>query len=65
MFVQYAKFYEVIDMRTRVKPPRDRRYFHTTRKMDKKDIAVIKKKIDIINQKKIKKEMECRERKKL
>lgn len=45
-------------MRTRSRLPRNKRYFHTKPKMDKRDIAILKKKILILNQKKKKKEFE-------
>ena len=52
-------------MRPRYKPPLKKRYFHTKRKIDKKDMAVIKKKIAIINQKRLKKELEDKGKKTL
>jgi len=45
-------------MRSGSKLPRNKRYFHTKPKIDKRDIAILKKKIQIINQKKKKKELE-------
>ncbi len=40
-------------MRPRFKPPINRRYFHTKRKIDDKDIALIKKRLKKLKQKKI------------
>ena len=51
-------------MRPRTRPPLNRRYFHTKQKVDKKDIAVLKRKIEVINQKKYKKELKNKEKKK-
>jgi hypothetical protein len=45
-------------MRSRYKPPLKRRYFHTKPKMDKRDMTILKKKIEVIKQKKNKKELE-------
>jgi len=50
-------------MRPRYKPPVNRRYFHTKRKIDNKDLLVLKKKIDIMNQRKNKKQLEEKEKK--
>jgi len=52
-------------MRPRTKPPVNGRYFHTKRKMDKKDITVLKKKIDGIHQKKALKELEVKKQTRL
>jgi len=51
-------------MRPTATPPLNRRYFHTQPSIDKKDIAVLKKKIEAINQKKHNKELEDKEKKK-
>ncbi len=53
-FSTFIKLYYIAKsaMRPRAKPPNNRKYFHTKRKMDKKDIAVLKKKIDNAHQKK-------------
>jgi hypothetical protein len=51
-------------MRPRTKPPVNRRYFHTKRKIEKKDVAVLKKKIQVLHDKKIKKEFEDKKKKK-
>ena len=40
-------------MRPRFKPPMNRRYFHTKRKIDDKDIVLIKKKVEKLKRKKI------------
>lgn len=45
-------------MRPRYKLPLNKKYFHTKRKIDKKDMIFLKNKIEIIKQKKIKKELE-------
>jgi hypothetical protein len=50
-------------MRPRYKPPLKKRYFHTKRKIDKKDMIVTKKKIESINQKRLKRELEDKEKK--
>ncbi len=52
-------------MRPRAKLPVNRRYFHTKRKMDKKDIAVLKKKIDNVHQTKALKELEVKKQTRL
>jgi hypothetical protein len=50
-------------MRRKGRPPLNRRYFHTKPKVDKRDIAIIKKKIYTIDQKKYKEELEKAEKK--
>jgi len=50
-------------MRPRYKPPLKRKFFHTKRKIDKKDMVFLKKKIEVIKQKKIKEELEEKEKK--
>jgi len=52
-------------MRPRYKPPLKRKYFHTKRKIDKKDMTFLKKKIEVIKQQKIKDELKEREKKRL
>ena len=47
-------------MRPRYKPPLKKKYFHTKRKTDKKDMISLKNKIEIIHQKKVKRELEER-----
>ena len=49
-------------MRPRYKPPVNKKYFHTKRKIDNKDISVLKKKIEILNQSKNKKRLEEKEK---
>jgi hypothetical protein len=44
-------------MRPRYTTPLNKRYFHKKRKIDKKDMVFLKKKIDIIKQKKIMREL--------
>ena len=44
-------------MRPTYKPPLKRKFFHKKRKLDKKDMAALKKRIEQINQKKILKEL--------
>jgi hypothetical protein len=39
-------------MRPHYQPPRDKQYFHTKPKMDKRDMATLKKKILLIQRKK-------------
>ena len=41
-------------MRPRFKPPINKRYFHTKRKIDNKDMALINKRLEKIKQKKFK-----------
>ena len=41
-------------MRPRFKPPLNKKYFHTKRKIDNKDMLIIKKRLEKIKQKKIK-----------
>ena len=48
-------------MRPSYKPPVNKKYFHTKRKIEKKDMIFLKNKIEIIKQKKIKKELEEKE----
>lgn len=45
-------------MRPRYKPPLYRKYFHSKRKIDKKDLSFLKKRIANLNQKKVKREQE-------
>ena len=45
-------------MRPRYKPPLKRRYFHTKPKIDNRDMTILKRKIQVIKQKKNKKEPE-------
>ncbi len=45
-------------MRSRYRPPIKRRYFHTKPRIDKRDMTVLKRKIEVIKQKKGKKEIE-------
>lgn len=47
-------------MRPRYKPPLKRRYFHKKQIINKKDIAFLKKRIEVLNKKKIRKELEKR-----
>jgi len=44
-------------MRPRYKPPLYRKYFHTKRKIDRKDMSFLKKRIAFLNKKKIKREL--------
>ena len=44
-------------MRPRYRPPRNRRYFHTRPKIDKRDMSILKRKIGSIEQKKDKKDI--------
>ena len=39
-------------MRSSYQPPRDKKYFHTKPKMDKRDMATLKKKVQQIQRKK-------------
>jgi len=43
-------------MRPRYRPPRNKRYFHTKPKIDNRDMAILKRKIEVIKQKNNKKE---------
>ncbi len=47
-------------MRPRYKIPLNKKYFHTKRKIDKKDMITIKSKIEIIKQNKISEKLEKR-----
>jgi len=49
-------------MRPRFKTPINRKYFHKKQKIDKKDMSYLKKRIAFLNQKKIKKESEKKEK---
>ncbi len=49
-------------MRPRYKPPLYRKYFHTKRKIDKKDMPFLRKRIAFLNQKKTKRELEKKEK---
>jgi hypothetical protein len=40
-------------MRPHYQPPRDKRYFHTKPKIDKRDMAALKKKAQLLQRKKI------------
>lgn len=52
-------------MRPRTRPPLNRRYYHTKPKIDKKDIAVLKRKIEIRSKKKHSKELDIKKKKNL
>jgi len=39
-------------MRSSYQPPRDKKYFHTKQKIDKRDMATLKKKVQRIQRKK-------------
>jgi hypothetical protein len=39
-------------MRPHYQPPRDKKYFHTKRKIDKRDMAAVKKKAELLQRKK-------------
>ena len=41
-------------MKPSYKPPLKRKYFHTERRLETKDAAFLKKKIELLNQKKLK-----------
>ncbi len=41
-------------MKPSYKPPLKRKYFHTERKLETKDATFLKKKIELLNQKKLK-----------
>jgi len=45
-------------MRPRYRVPKNKRYFHTVPKIDKRDMTILKRKIEIITRKKEKKEVE-------
>jgi hypothetical protein len=47
-------------MRPRYRSPRNRRYFHTKPKIDKRDMSILKRKIESIEQKKDKKNIKER-----
>ena len=50
-------------MRPRAKPPLNRRYFHMQPKIDRRDMTILKKRIEIINQKRHKKQLEDKDKK--
>ena len=50
-------------MRPTYKPPVKKKYFHKKRKIDKKDMASLKKRIDLIKQDKRKLELEKNKKK--
>jgi hypothetical protein len=50
-------------MRPRYKSPLNKKYLHTKRTIDRKDMAFLKKRIEIIKQKKIKDEKEEKRKK--
>ena len=72
-FPKHAFFYKALlylldeynlmrdSMRPRTRPPLNRRYFHTKPRRDKRDIAVLKKKITALYQKKKAREREDQE----
>lgn len=45
-------------MRPRYRIPNNKQYFHTVRKIDKRDMTILKRKIETITRKKDKKEIE-------
>jgi len=49
-------------MRRKGKLPIKRKYFHTKLKIDRKDISFIKRKVETIKQKKLKRELENKEK---
>jgi len=52
-------------MRRKGKLPLKKKYFHTKRKIDKKDIAVLKRKVETIKQNKLNTKAEKKEKRKL
>jgi hypothetical protein len=52
-------------MRPNYKPPINRRFFHSKRRVEKNDLNFLKKKIEIMNKNKIKKEYDRKEKKNL
>ena len=53
-----------LTMRPRYKPPRNKRYYHKKRRINKNDLNFLKKKIEIMNKRKIKKKFEEKEKRK-
>lgn len=51
-------------MRRKGKLPLKKKYFHTKRKIDRKDIAFLKRKVETIKQKKLKNKREKKEKRK-
>jgi len=47
-------------MRPRYRPPLHKRYFHKKQIINKKDMVFLKERIEVLNKKKIKKELEKR-----
>jgi hypothetical protein len=45
-------------MRSRYRPPLNKQYFHTKPRIDKRDMVILKRKIEIIKKKNNKKELE-------
>jgi hypothetical protein len=48
-------------MKPSYKPPLKRKYFYTERKLETKDTTFLKKKIELLNQKKLKRMQKCKE----
>ena len=51
-------------MRPRYKPPRKQKYFHKKQRISKNDLNFLKKKIEIMNKRKIKKEFDEKDKRK-
>jgi len=48
-------------MKPSYRPPLKRKYFHTERKLETKDTTFLKKKIELLNQKKLKRKQKHKE----
>ncbi len=53
-----------LTMRPRYKPPRKQKFFHTKQRISKNDLNFLKKKIEILNKRKIKKEIDEKDKRK-
>ena len=51
-------------MRPRYKPPRNIRYYHKKRRIDKNDLNYLKKKVELMNKRKIKREFNEKDKRK-
>jgi len=52
-------------MRSRTRPGLNKKYFHTKPRFNKRDITILKTKIEFINQRKLRNDLDSREKKKI
>jgi hypothetical protein len=45
-------------MRPRYQPPRNKQYFHTKQKIDKRDMTILKIRVDTLRNRQLKKELD-------